>query len=543
MSTVDNSHLNRPETNHESASPTAATLGPNHGVNGPVESHSSTPKVLVVDDDPVVRRQLETLYAQSGYLAIMVSSAEAGIRRLEEQDIDFVITDIKLPGTSGAKLIADIHQKYPGLPVMAITGYPDIRTAVDVLKLGACDFVVKPFDLTTVLESTRAALAKAKGYMEIRHLRRWLKDHFQFSGMLSQTTDMHRVFEIILMAAQTDATVLIQGETGTGKELVANAIHFNSDRRGGPFVPINCAGFPESLLESELFGYEKGAFTGAHEAKQGKIAMAHRGTLFLDEIESMSLAMQGKMLRVLEDRKIRRLGGSQSMQVDMRVIAASNVSLENMLAVGAMRSDFYYRINVVPIKLIPLRERIIDIPLLVQNYLQNHPAAKRKNIVGVSNEVLERLMEYSWPGNIRELQNALECALLLAVSPIIDDVKLPEIPDVRDREKNEIVSSASLRQWLREKEKAYLSQKLEDLGGNVALTAKSCRIGVRTLTRKMRQHGLDKKLFKDQPTPGNCAPDRGSSKKDDAQWIQPVRSGLLLASFISEYLQCSLQIL
>jgi DNA-binding NtrC family response regulator len=459
---------------------------------------------------------LEILYTQNGYSALTVSSAEAGIRRLEEQDIDFVITDIKLPGMSGAELISDVRQKYPGLPVMAITAYPDIRTAVDVLKLGACDFVVKPFDLTMVLESTRAALAKARGYMEIRHLRRWLKDHFQFSGMLSQTTDMHRLFEIILMAAQADTTVLIQGETGTGKELVANAIHFNSDRRSGPFVAINCAGFPESLLESELFGYEKGAFTGAHEAKQGKIAMAHRGTLFLDEIESMSLAMQGKMLRVLEDRKVRRLGGSQSLQVDMRVIAASNACLENMLESGTMRSDFYYRINVVPMKLIPLRERIIDIPLLVQNYLQNHPAAKRKNIVGVSNEVLERLMEHSWPGNIRELQNVLECALLLGVGPIIEDVKLPETANDRHREKNEIVSSASLRQWLRNKEKAYLSQKLEDLGGNVALTAKSCRIGVRTLTRKMRLHGLDKKIFKEQTARSSGEADPSTSSSGDS---------------------------
>jgi transcriptional regulator with PAS, ATPase and Fis domain len=261
----------------------------------------------------------------------------------------------------------------------------------------------------------------------------------------------------------------------------------------------------------------------------------------LDEIESMPLAMQGKMLRVLEDRKVRRLGGSQSAQVDMRVIAASNVSLDNMLAASAMRSDFYYRINVVPIRLIPLRERIIDIPLLVQNYLQNHPAAQRKNIVGVSNEVLERLMEHSWPGNIRELQNVLECALLLAVGPIIEDVKLPDVTNDRDREKNEIVSSASLRQWLRSKEKAYLAKKLEDLGGNVALTAKSCRIGVRTLTRKMRFHGLDKKIFKEQTTRGG-EPNQDMRSSGDSPWTRPVRSNLLFVVALSELLQCSSQI-
>jgi two-component system response regulator AtoC len=291
--------------------------------------------------------------------------------------------------------------------------------------------------------------------------------------------------------------VLIQGETGTGKELVANAIHSHSERRGGPFVAINCAGFPEGLLESELFGYEKGAFTSASEAKQGKIAMAHKGTLFLDEIESMSLAMQSKMLRVLEDRKVRRLGGSESVHVDMRVIAASNISLQTKVSAGMMRSDFYYRINVVPIHLIPLRERLIDIPLLVENFLHHHPIAKTKTIVSISNKVLTRFMNHSWPGNIRELQNVLECAILLTTGRIIDDVKLPEIAHDRDRDKNEIVSSGSLRQWLREKEKTYLSQKLEDFGGNIGLTAKSCRIGVRTLCRKMRLHGLDKKVFKE----------------------------------------------
>jgi two-component system response regulator AtoC len=488
----------QPEMDHEVVDLYPPAAAPNQNANPANETKSPIPNVLVVDDDPAVRRQLERLYAQSGYSVIAVSSAEGALRRLEDEDIDFVITDIKLPGIDGVRLISDIRQNYPGLPVIAITGYPDIQMAVDALKLGAYDFVMKPFDLAAVLESTRAALAKAKSYMEIRHLRRLLKDRFEFSGILSQTPEMHRVFEIIHTAAQTEMTVLIEGETGTGKELVANAIHLHSERRRGPFVAINCAGFPESLLESELFGYDKGAFTGANESKQGKIAMAHRGTLFLDEIESMSLAMQSKMLRVLEDRKVRRLGGLQSLHVDMRVIAASNLSLKNLVSAGTMRSDFYYRINVVPIHLIPLRERFLDIPLLVQNFLHKHPVARSKNIVGVSNKVTARFMEYSWPGNVRELQNVLECSILFAPGRIIEEVKLPETPRDRDREKSDIVSSASLRKWLREKEKVYLTQKLEDFGGNVGLTAKSCRIGVRTLTRKMRLHGLDKKIFKEQ---------------------------------------------
>jgi len=457
----------------------------------------SIPNLLVVDDDATVRQQLERLYVQSGYSTAAVASAEAGLRRLEGEDIDFVITDIKLPGMDGVQFISHVHQKYPDLPVIAITGYADIQTAVEVLRLGAHDFVMKPFDMVAVLESTRAALENARVYMEVRHFRRWLKENFQFSEMLSQTPAMHRVFELIRMAAPTDMTVLIEGETGTGKELVANAIHFHSKRRGGPFVAINCAGFPESLLESELFGHERGSFTGADGPKQGKIALADGGTLFLDEIESMSLTMQGKMLRVLEDRKVRRLGGAHSTQIDMRVIAASNKSFKDLVVEGTVRPDFYYRINVVPIYLIPLRERSIDIPLLVQNFIQHHPIAQSKRIVGVSNKVLGRLMDYPWPGNIRELQNALECAIVLATGRVIEDVKLPEVACARDLKETQPSAFVSLRQWLREKEKEFLSQKLEDLQGNVGLTAKSCRIGVRTLSRKMRVYGLDKKLFKD----------------------------------------------
>jgi DNA-binding NtrC family response regulator len=454
------------------------------------------PNLLVVDDDPVICELLERLYLQSGYSVVTATTAEEGLRRLAGEDVDFVITDIKLPGMDGVQFISCIHQSHPDLPVIAITGYADIQIAVDVLKLGASDFVTKPFDSAAVLESTRAALESTKVSMEVRHLRRWLKERFQFAEMISQTPEMHHVFELIRIAAPTDMTVLIHGETGTGKELVANAIHFHSGRRRGPFVAINCAGFPENLLESELFGYEKGAFTGADEGKQGKIALADGGTLFLDEIESMSLSMQAKLLRVLEDRKVRRLGGSHSMHIDMRVIAASNIVLKDMVAQGKMRSDFYYRINVVPIHLIPLRKRSVDIPLLVQNFLHQHPVARSKKIVDVSKKVMGQLVDYSWPGNVRELQNTLECAILLAPGRIIEEVKLPQMEPNIDLEKSKI-ASATLRQWLREKEKDYLAQKLADLGGNIGLTAKMCRIGVRTLSRKMRLYGLDKNRFKD----------------------------------------------
>jgi DNA-binding NtrC family response regulator len=457
---------------------------------------SLIPHILVVDDDPVVRSQLVRLYTHSGYTVVPVSSAEQALKQLADGNIDFVITDIKLPGMDGVELIARMQENYSDVPVIAITGYSNIETAINVLKHGACDFVVKPFDLGSVQESTRVALEKTRVYMEIRHLRRYLKDGYEFGGMLSKTAEMHRLFEIIRMVAPTEMTVLIEGETGTGKELVASAVHYYSNRSKRPFVTINCAGFPETLLESELFGYEKGAFTGADHPKAGKIELAHGGTLFLDEIESMSVVMQGKLLRVLEDQKVHRLGGSHGIQVDMRVIAATNVPLKEMVAEGKMRSDFYYRINVIPIQLIPLRQRKVDIPLLVQDFLHRHSVATSKSIGSVSKQVMRQLVEYHWPGNIRELQNVLERAMVLTTGRIIESVDLPGSSPEHTQDRKSTSTDTSLNDWLKEQEKQYLAQKLAVSQGNIGMTAKNCGIGVRTLSRKMREYGLDKKSFK-----------------------------------------------
>jgi two-component system, NtrC family, response regulator AtoC len=469
---------------------------------------SLIPNILVVDDDAVIRSQLVRLYTHSGYTVVPVSSAEEALKQLGEANIDFVITDIKLPGMDGVELIAHMQENHPDVPVIAITGYSNIETAITVLKHGACDFVIKPFDLGSVQESTRAALEKTRVCMEIRHLRRYFKNGYEFGGMLSKTAEMHRLFEIIRMVAPTEMTVLIEGETGTGKELVASAVHYHSNRSKRPFVTINCTGFPETLLESELFGYEKGAFTGADHAKAGKIELAHTGTLFLDEIESMSVVMQGKLLRVLEDQKVHRLGGSSGTQVDMRVIAATNVPLKELVAEGKMRSDFYYRINVIPIQLIPLRQRKVDIPLLVQDFLHRHSVAASKGISSVSKQVMRLLVDYPWAGNIRELQNVIERAIVLNTGRIIEKVDLPGSTDEYKQDKKRPTSDASLSNWLKEQEKQYLAQKLAVSQGNIAVTAKSCGIGVRTLSRKMREYGLDKKLFKQKEPIAETSPQR-----------------------------------
>lgn len=453
------------------------------------------PHILVIDDEPMICRQLQRLFTRGGYRIDIANSAEEALTQLEKRDIDLVVTDIRLPGMSGVDLVVRMQEIYPDIPVIVITGYAAIESAVEVLKHGASDYIIKPFSAEAIQESTEAVLEKARVFIEIRHLRRSLKGGCEFGGMLSKTPEMHQVFETIRMVSPTDMTVLIEGETGTGKELVARAIHYQSSRREGPFVTINCAGLPETLLESELFGYERGAFTGADRPTAGKVELAHGGTLFLDEIESMSLVMQSKLLRVLEDQKVQRLGGTRKIHIDMRVIAATNVPLADLVDQKQMRNDFYYRIAVIPIRLIPLRQRRQDIPLLVDDFLHQHPVALQKGITGISRRAMDRLMQNPWPGNIRELQNVLEKALVLTTGRVIETVDLPKSRSAAQLDGNIVPAAASLDEWLREQEKQYLIRQLESFAGRVAVTAKSCGLGVRTLSRKMRLYGLHKRDF------------------------------------------------
>jgi DNA-binding NtrC family response regulator len=459
------------------------------------------PHILVVDDDVMIGEQLERLFSHSGYKVTLANRAEQALEFLEREDIDLVVTDIRLPGIDGVELTKRIAERWTDVPVIVVTGYGDIETAVEVLKLGASDFIVKPFSAAAIHESTRVGLEKASLFMEIRHLRHRLKESCEFGGMLSRTPEMHRVFEIIRTVAPTDSTVVVEGETGTGKELVASAIHYQSERRDRPFVTINCGGFPEQLLESELFGYERGAFTGANQSRPGKIEMAHGGTLFLDEIENMPLSMQVKLLLVLNNQRVQRLGSNHWTQVDMRIIAASNIPLKDLVAQGKMRSDFYYRVNVILIELLPLRQRLDDLPILIQDFLRHHPVALRKSISGISKSAIDYLMQYHWPGNVRELHNVLEKAVILGKSRIINvsDLDLDlgratgdtKVPTAGSKSASEL----PLYLWIREKEKEYLIQKLSAYRGRIGLTAKSCGMEVRTLHRKMQLYGLDKKSF------------------------------------------------
>src|SRR5690349_15893190 len=475
--------------------------------NGLLDTAQIAPHILVVDDDCLISQQLEQLFTQEGYRATVASNAEQALELLQNEDIDLVITDLRLPGMDGVALTKQIVERWADVPIVIMTGYAEIANAVQVLKMGASDYIVKPFGMAAIQESVRVALEKAGSFVEVRQLRRELKNGYQFGKMLSKSAEMQRVFETIRMLAPTDATVVIEGETGTGKELVARTIHQQSSRKNGPFVTINCGGLPENLFESELFGYERGAFTGADRARAGKIELANHGTLFLDEIENMPLNLQAKLLLVLNDQSVHRLGASHPTQVNMRVIAASNVPLKELVAHERMRSDFYFRILVVSMRLPPLRQRLGDLPILIQDFLYHHPLGLQKKMTNISEEALDYLRQYSWPGNIRELQNVLVKAVIVAKSRVLSvkdfDNDLLTCEAGSDGTKRKRLTELSLAQWVREQEKEYLVHKLGMFRGRIDLTAKSCGVDVRTLHRKMQIFGIDKKAFNMNLKPGS----------------------------------------
>jgi two-component system response regulator HydG len=467
-------------------------------------STPSTAHILVVDDDPVICQQLERLFTHEGYSVSIATLAEHALQLLEKEDIDLVVTDIRLPGIDGVELTRRVLERWSDVPVIVMTGYADIGNAVEVLKIGAGDYIVKPFSAAAIQESTRTILEKTGCFTEIRQLRTRLKNTHMFGRMLSRSREMHQVFELIRTVAPTGATVVVEGETGTGKEMVARTIHEQSSRSDGPFAVINCGGLAESLLESELFGHERGAFTGADQARPGKIELAHGGTLFLDEVENMPLSMQAKLLLVLQDQRVQRLGSSRWTRVDMRVVAASNVPLKELVAQRRMRIDFYYRIHVIRIHLLPLRQRADDIPILIQDFLSHHPDAQKKRITGISPDALNLLMRYHWPGNIRELHNVLEKAVILTKSRILKacdlDADLLNLTAQPAAGTTNISTELPLHKWVEEKEKEYLIQKLKVSRGRIDLTAKSCGVDARTIHRKMKYYGIEKKAFIERPS-------------------------------------------
>jgi two-component system, NtrC family, response regulator AtoC len=455
-------------------------------------------RILIVDDDPLICRQLEDLYTSQQYLVSSASNSAEAMRLLGQHDFSLAVVDLRIPGTDGIGLTREIREHWPDLDVIMITGYASIKGAVEAIKQGASDYITKPFQKEEILLATEKVLEKRRLLDEINYLRNQLSNRYSFANIVSRNRVMHEIFETIEVLAQNDATVLITGESGTGKELVARAIHYQGKRKSGRFVAINCAAFPDTLLESELFGYERGAFTGAVHDRVGKIELSSGGTLFLDEIESITLNMQLKLLRVLEEREVERLGGNRKVKVNMRVIAATNVALEELVENGQMREDFFYRINVVPIKLPPLRDRVEDIPLLVSEFLRNSEMARERGITRVSNKVLSDLMGYGWPGNVRELGNVLERGILRTTGPVIREVDLPGMGKRKDLEaiRRTYDYEVPLKEYLRRAEKDYLSHILKKHRGSINMSAKHALVDAATLHRKMKLHGLQREDFR-----------------------------------------------
>jgi two-component system response regulator HydG len=449
--------------------------------------------VLVVDDDPAHRTMLRTLLTGWGYAIDESDDGSAAIERVHEQAFDLIMMDIRMVKVSGLQALAEIKALNPAIPIIIMTAYSSVETAVEALKSGAYDYLTKPLDFDELRLVMERAMEHSHLREENRLLRETLGSHFDTQHIIGRSAPMMRLMETVAQVAPSEATVLITGESGTGKEMVAGAIHFNSPRKDGPFVKINCAAITETLLESELFGHEKGAFTGAHRKKEGRFRQAHGGTLFLDEISEMSLAMQVKLLRVLQEREITRVGGEEVIKVNVRIIAATNKDLAREIEEARFREDLYYRLNVVALEMPPLRERREDIPLLAQHFLEALSRDNRKNIKGFTPQAMDRLMKYDWPGNVRELMNAVERGVVLSRSEYLDEEVLSLISS--DESSSQDISSGDGLNGdmpLDEVEKTTILRTLESAGGNKSEAARRLGITRRTLHKRLKLYGVMK---------------------------------------------------
>jgi two-component system response regulator AtoC len=440
-------------------------------------------KVLVVDDEAIIRESLQDWLSDAGYQVLTADDGTHALALIESEEPSIAIIDLVMPGMDGIELLKKAKEICPDIEVIVITAYASIPTAIAAMKQGAHDYVEKPFSPERVELLIKKLVEHRRLVQENISLHEKLDQRYRFEDIITKSAKMQQVIELIKIVAKSNATVLITGESGTGKELVAQAIHSQSHRKDKPFVPVSCAALPESLLESELFGHEKGAFTGAHALRKGKIEFAHRGTLFLDEIGEMSANIQVHLLRVLEERAFTRVGGNELIKVDVRVVSATNRDMKQAVAGGQFREDLYYRLNVVTIELPPLRERKEDIPLLAEHFLKKFTAENQKNIIGFSPEVTDFLLKYQWPGNVRELENTIERAVILAQNP---EIQLDELL----QKNSPLVDTASLGRTLKEVEKNHIMNILDETGGNYGMAARILGISRATIYNKVKEYGL-----------------------------------------------------
>ncbi len=454
--------------------------------------------VLVVDDDPAVRDVLQEFLMQEEYSVSTAEDGAAAIQAVKDSVIHIVITDFQLPDIDGLEIIDRLAKLDAKIIPIMMTGFGTIETAVRAMKSGAFDFITKPFDLETVAVVVRKAAEFLRLRQENHLLRKAVRDQYRLEHLVGASEPIQQVMEFVHKVADSDSTVMIQGESGTGKELVARMLHFNSLRKDRPLVPVNCGAIPENLLESELFGHEKGAFTGATHSRMGRFELANGGTIFLDEIGEMSLPLQVKILRVLQEREFERVGGNRTIHVDVRIIAATNQDLETLVEEKRFRKDLFYRLNVIPIVIPPLRERRSDIPLLIDHFLTRFNQSKHTTVSGLASDALQMLTEYDWPGNIRELENMIERLVVLKKYGILSVGDLPEKicrrspgPELKEQFIRFSEDGINLSREVEQYEKHLIMEALRKANGVTSRAAQLLHLNRTTLVEKLKRKGVD----------------------------------------------------
>jgi two-component system nitrogen regulation response regulator NtrX len=443
-------------------------------------------RILIVDDEEGIRRSLAGILGDEGFETSAAEDGPQALRSLDEEGApDLVLLDIAMPGPDGVEVLVSIKERFPALPVVMMSGHGTIETAVRTTRHGAYDFIEKPLSIDKVLLTLQHALDQASLERENRLLR---AQSLRAPEILGESKGIVHLKEQINVAAPTNGWVLVTGENGTGKELVARQIHLQSRRSDGPFVEVNCAAIPEELIESELFGHEKGAFTGAVARKRGKFELAHGGTIFLDEIADMSLMTQAKVLRILEEQSFERVGGTQTLDVDVRVVAATNKNLEQEMQEGRFREDLYYRLNVIPFHVPPLRERLEDLPVLAETFVAQFCAESAMKVKKLSPAALKRLGAHSWPGNVRELRNLMERLVIMSPGP---NIGVADLPDDLGRVEVAASAAASLEDARRDFERDFLVTRLREHDWNISRTAEAVGLARESLSRKIKAHGIE----------------------------------------------------
>src|ERR1700756_3571156 len=449
--------------------------------------------VLIIDDEAGIRESLQTLLELEGYDVETAATGQQGLNRLGQRTFDLILLDLALPDRNGLDILAELRVQDPGVSVIMITAYGTVENAVRAMQAGAVNFVQKPWDNEKLLADIRAAVARHRAEEENVQLKRALKERYSFENIVGKSEPMLKIFDLVGQVATSRSTVLLQGESGTGKEVIAKAVHLNSPRRDKPFVPVNTGSMPNDLLESTLFGHLKGAFTSAIASKKGLFEVADKGTLFLDEIATMGLETQAKILRVLQDRRFMHLGGIQEIQVDVRIIAATNIDLRQMVREGRFREDLFYRLNVITVELPPLRQRKEDIPLLVEFFLKKYAEENGRPAPRITPEALRPLMAYSWPGNVRELENVIERAVVLSSGPEISMDLLPE--SLMGRGSSLVLhdppSDASLFEIVEDVERRVIIDMLERCNWNQTEAAERFHVPLSTLNQKIRRLNIE----------------------------------------------------